>query len=68
MDTAMTKSPDDRPCRQSQGSSASEVFGGLRHYGGKIFEWNRLHSPAPGTRRRRQAPFSLVGCKRSSRA
>ena len=41
---AGTKSPDDRPCRYSSGST-SVTFGVLRAHGGKIAEANRFRSP-----------------------
>jgi hypothetical protein len=47
---AGTKSPDDRPCRYSSGST-SVTFGVLRAHGGKIAEANRLRSPVPGSAR-----------------
>lgn len=50
------KSPEDRPCRQSSGST-SLVFGDLRHQGGGIAEENRLRSPvASSTRLSWQGP------------
>jgi hypothetical protein len=41
--SAGTKSPLDRPCKYSNGST-SVVFGVLRHQGGKIAEENRFRS------------------------
>ncbi len=41
---AGTKSPLDRPCRYSSGST-SVIFGVLRAHGGKIAEQNRCRSP-----------------------
>ena len=41
---AGTKSPLDRPCRYSSGST-SVIFGVLRAHGGKIAEENRCRSP-----------------------
>jgi hypothetical protein len=43
-----TKSPLDRPCRYSSGST-SVIFGVFRAHGGKIAEENRLRSPVPGS-------------------
>ena len=42
--SAGTKSPDDRPCRYSSGST-SVIFGVFRAHGGKIAEANRHRSP-----------------------
>jgi hypothetical protein len=39
-----TKSPPDRPCRYSSGST-SVIFGVFRAHGGKIAEANRTRSP-----------------------
>jgi hypothetical protein len=47
---AGTKSPDDRPCRYSSGST-SVIFGVLRAHGGKIAEQNRIRSPVAGSAR-----------------
>ncbi len=44
---AGTKSPDDRPCRYSSGSTPV-IFGVLRAHGGTIAEQNRLRSPLTG--------------------
>jgi hypothetical protein len=46
--SAGTKSPVDRPCRYSSGST-SVTFGVLRAHGGKIAEENRLRSPVTGS-------------------
>jgi len=46
--SAGTKSPLDRPCRYSSGST-SVIFGVLRHHGGKIADENRIRSPVPGS-------------------
>ena len=46
--SAGTKSPDDRPCRYSSGST-SVIFGVLRAHGGKIAEENRFRSPVSGS-------------------
>ena len=48
--SAGTKSPEDRPCRYSSGST-SVILGVLRHHGGKIAEENRLRSPVTGSAR-----------------
>jgi len=48
---AGTKSPVDRPCRYSSGST-SLTFGDLRHHGGTIDERNRLRCPEPASTRR----------------
>ena len=45
---AGTKSPDDRPCRYSNGST-SVTFGVLRAHGGTIAEENRFRSPVSGS-------------------
>ena len=45
---AGTKSPLDRPCRYSSGST-SVTFGVLRAHGGKIAEENRFRSPDAGS-------------------
>jgi hypothetical protein len=46
--SAGTKSPDDRPCKYSRGST-SVIFGVLRHHGGRIAEENRRRSPVTGS-------------------
>jgi hypothetical protein len=46
--SAGTKSPDDRPCRCSSGST-SLICGVLRAHGGRIAELNRLRSPVAGS-------------------
>ena len=46
--SAGTKSPVDRPCRYSSGST-SVIFGVLRAHGGKIAEENRFRSPVAGS-------------------
>jgi hypothetical protein len=46
--SAGTKSPVNRPCRYSSGST-SVTFGVLRAHGGKIAELNRLRSPVSGS-------------------
>ena len=46
--SAGTKSPDDRPCRYSSGST-SVTFGVLRAQAGKIAERNRCRSPVAGS-------------------
>jgi hypothetical protein len=46
--SAGTKSPDDRPCRYSSGST-SPTCGVLRAHGGKIAEENRARSPVSGS-------------------
>ena len=46
--SAGTKSPLDRPCRYSSGST-SVIFGVFRAHGGKIAEENRCRSPVPGS-------------------
>src|SRR5262249_16606781 len=43
--SAGTKSPDDRPCRYSTGST-SVIFGVFRAHGGKIAEPHRFRSHA----------------------
>lgn len=48
--SAGTKSPDDRPCRYSSGST-SVIFGVLRAPGGRIAEVNRCRSPVSGSTR-----------------
>ena len=48
--SAGTKSPLDRPCRYSSGST-SVTFGVLRAHGGKIAEENRFRSPVSGSAR-----------------
>ena len=46
--SAGTKSPLDRPCRHSSGST-SVIFGVLRAHGGKIAEENRFRSLVTGS-------------------
>jgi hypothetical protein len=46
--SAGTKSPDDRPCRYSSGST-SLTWGVLRAHGGRIAEENRIRCPVPGS-------------------
>ena len=46
--SAGTKSPDDKPCRYSSGST-SVIFGVFRAHGGKIAEENRCRSPVAGS-------------------
>jgi len=46
--SAGTKSPDDRPCRYSSGST-SVTFGVLRAQAGRIAEANRCRAPVPGS-------------------
>lgn len=46
---AGTKSPLDRPCRYTSGST-SVTFGVFRAHGGKIAEENRFRSPLAGLR------------------
>ena len=46
--SAGTKSPGDRPCRYSSGST-SVISGVLRAYGGTIAEENRFRSPVSGS-------------------
>ena len=46
--SAGTKSPVDRPCRYSSGST-SATFGLLRHHGGRITDRNRFRSPVAGS-------------------
>ena len=46
--SAGTKSPLDRPCRYSSGST-SVIFGVFRAHGGKIAEENRFRSPVCGS-------------------
>jgi len=46
--SAGTKSPDDRPCRYSSGST-SLICGVLRAHDGKIAELNRIRSPVAGS-------------------
>jgi hypothetical protein len=46
--SAGTKSPVDRPCRYSSGST-SVIFGVFRAHGGKIAEENRFRSPVCGS-------------------
>jgi hypothetical protein len=48
--SAGTKSPEDRPCRYSNGST-SVIFGVFRHHGGRIAEENRIRSPVAGSAR-----------------
>ena len=48
--SAGTKSPVDRPCRYSSGST-SEIFGDLRAHGGRIAEENRFRSPVVSSTR-----------------
>src|SRR3974377_1835445 len=48
--SAGTKSPDDRPCRYSSGST-SLTCGVLRAHGGRIAELNRIRSPVSGSAR-----------------
>src|SRR5258708_30157946 len=45
--SAGTKSPDDRPCRYSSGSTSASC-GGLRAHGGKIAEENLIRPPVAG--------------------
>src|SRR3974390_2749410 len=45
---AGTKSPDDRPCRYSSGST-SLICGVFRAHGGRIAELNRIRSPEAGS-------------------
>jgi hypothetical protein len=45
---AGTKSPDDRPCRHSSGST-SVIFGIFRAHDGTIAEENRFRSPVSGS-------------------
>jgi hypothetical protein len=49
--SAGTKSPLDRPCKYSSGST-SVIFGVLRHQGGRIAELNRIRCPVSGSIRR----------------
>jgi hypothetical protein len=46
--SAGTKSPVERPCRYSSGST-SATFGDLRAHGGRIAEENRLRTPVSGS-------------------
>src|SRR5271165_2473278 len=46
--SAGTKSPEDKPCRYSSGST-SLTCGVLRAHGGKIAEENRIRPPAAGS-------------------
>ena len=46
--SAGTKSPLDRPCRSSSGST-SVIFGVFRAHGGTIAELNRFRSPVSGS-------------------
>jgi hypothetical protein len=46
--SAGTKSPLDRPCRYSSGST-SVIFGVLRAHGDRITEANRARSPVSGS-------------------
>jgi len=48
--SAGTKSPLDRPCRYSRGST-SVIFGVFRAHGGKIAEANRIRPPVAGSAR-----------------
>jgi hypothetical protein len=48
--SAGTKTPLDKPCRYSSGSTAA-IFGLLRHYCGRIADRNRLRTPALGSMR-----------------
>src|SRR5258707_15667897 len=45
--SARTKSPDDRPCRDSSGSTSASC-GVLRAHGGKIAAVNLIRPPVPG--------------------
>src|SRR6266702_8821429 len=46
--SAGAKSPEDRPCRYSSGST-SVTCGVLRAHGGKIAEENLIRPPVPGS-------------------
>ena len=46
--SAGTKSPEDKPCRYSSGST-SLICGVLRAHGGKIAELNRIRVPVAGS-------------------
>src|SRR5258708_12880912 len=46
--SAGTKSPDDRPCRYSSGSTSASC-GVLRAHGGKIAEENLIRPPVAGS-------------------
>ena len=48
--SAGPKSPEDKPCRYSNGNT-SVIFGVLRHHGGRITEENRWRSPVSGSTR-----------------
>jgi len=45
---AGTKSPQDRPCRESRGSTPV-IFGVFRAHAGKIAQENRSRSPVTGS-------------------
>jgi hypothetical protein len=47
---AGTKSPEDRPCRYSSGST-SATFELFRHHGGRISDRKRTRSPVAGSTR-----------------
>ncbi len=49
--SAGPKSPEDKPCRYSNGNT-SLIFGVFRHHGGRIAEVNRRRSPVSGSTRR----------------